>query len=120
MRDLIAPALHELGFTGRGPRMFRHRRGPYEAVLWTRKSMASTRHRVRFWMHLAAVHLPARTEYWTSELPHLVPGDTLGVLTISAGQPAGPRRPGCTARRSCARTPGHRPAAQTQPDESSS
>ena len=91
IRDLIAPALRELGFAGRGPRTFRLRRGEYQAVLWTRKSMASTRRQVRFWVHLSAVHVPTKAAYWTSELPFLVPGhDTSGVLTISAGQPAEP------------------------------
>ena len=48
MRDLIAPALHDLGFTGKGPRRFTYRRSDYEAVFSTQKSRYSTRETVTF------------------------------------------------------------------------
>jgi hypothetical protein len=73
MCEVLAPAFHKLGFKGKGPAIFRCRQEPYEAVVSTRKSGASTRQAVIFWVDLAAVHLPTRSEYWASNLQVLIP-----------------------------------------------
>jgi HEAT repeats len=74
MRDLVAPALHELGFTGKGPRWFAYRSGDYEAAFSTQRSRYSTKEEVEFWVHLTAVHRPTNSVYWTMSLQGLVPG----------------------------------------------
>jgi hypothetical protein len=74
MRDLVAPALHELGFTGKGPRWFIYRSGDYEATFWPQKSRYSTKDEVEFWVHLTAAHRPTHSVYWTMQLQRLVPG----------------------------------------------
>jgi hypothetical protein len=91
MRDLIAPALHDLGFTGKGPRRFTYRRGDYEAVFSTQKSRYSTRESVVFWVHLAAAHLPTNSPYWDGQL-HALIADTerLPHWTVQANSPAEP------------------------------
>ena len=90
MRDLIAPALHEMGFTSKGPRSFAYRYGDYEGVFSTQKSRYSTREAVVFWVHLAAVHLPTKSAYWDMQLHALIPGnERLSSWTVRADSPAG-------------------------------
>jgi HEAT repeats len=74
MRELITPALHELGFTSDGTRWFNYRRGDYSGGLWTRKSRYSTRQEVQFWVNLGAAHDPTASSYWDAQLDHLMPG----------------------------------------------
>lgn len=76
MRSLIAPGLHELGFTGTGSRWLTCRHGDYEALFSTQKSRYSTRHEVQFWVHLTGVHVPTNSVYWTAQLAGLMPGET--------------------------------------------
>jgi hypothetical protein len=89
MRDLVAPALHDLGFTGKGPRWFAYRSGDYEATFSTQKSRYSTKEEVEFWVHLTAVHLPTKSVYWTMQLHALVPG-SFSRWTVRADSPAEP------------------------------
>ncbi len=91
MSALIAPTLHELGFKGKGPRVFWYRRGDYEAVFRNQKSRASTRHQVRFWVYVSAVHRPTKSTYWTALLPSLIPGnESLTSWTVDAAGPLEP------------------------------
>jgi hypothetical protein len=91
MRDLIAPALHELGFTGKGPRWFAYRRGDYEGVFSTGKSRYSTREAVEFSVLLTAVYLPTKSPYWDRQLNGLILGDErLSRWTVRADGPAEP------------------------------
>jgi HEAT repeats/Domain of unknown function (DUF4304) len=89
MRDLVAPALHDLGFTGKGPRWFAYRSGDYEATFSTQKSRYSTKEEVEFWVHLTAVHLPTKSVYWAMQLHTLVPG-SFSRWTVRADSPAEP------------------------------
>jgi hypothetical protein len=89
MRDLVAPALHELGFTGKGPRWFVYRSGDYEATFATQKSRYSTKDEVEFWVHLAAAHRPTHSPYWNVQLRRLVPG-SFSSWTVHADRPVEP------------------------------
>src|SRR5262249_33126349 len=51
MRNLIAPALHDLGFKGSVSRGFFCRNGDYTGSFWTQKSRRSTKAEVMFWAH---------------------------------------------------------------------
>ena len=73
MRDLVAPALRELGFSGSHARYFRARCDDYSGWLWTRKDRGSTRTAVYFWVRLGAGHDPTRTPYWHDDLRRLIP-----------------------------------------------
>jgi hypothetical protein len=75
MRDLIAPALRDLGFTGSWSRSFSYRSGDYEGTFWTQKSRHSTREEVIFWVHLGAWHVPTDSVYWERQLHALIPGN---------------------------------------------
>jgi Domain of unknown function (DUF4304) len=91
MRDLVAPTLHDLGFKGAGPRIFRYRSGDYGAAVTTQKSTASNREQVRFWVHLTAAYLPTNSTYWTTPLHALIPANTsFTSWTIRADAPAEP------------------------------
>src|SRR5215472_2036128 len=91
MRDLVAPAMRELGFTGTGSRGFAYRSGDYEGGFWTQKSRHSTREEVYFWVHLIAVHVPTNSPYWENQLHALIPGDDhLSQWTVRADSPAEP------------------------------
>jgi HEAT repeats len=89
MRDVVAPAVHELGFTGKGPRWFAYRSGDYEATFSTQKSRYSTKDEVVFWVHLTAVHRPTKSVYWTMQLQDLVPG-SFSRWTVRADRPIEP------------------------------
>jgi HEAT repeats len=89
MSDLVAPALHELEFTGKGPRRFAYRSGDYLASFATQRSRYSTRDEVQFWVHLTAVHRPTNSTYWTKQLQGLVPGSFYH-WTVRADRPVEP------------------------------
>jgi HEAT repeats len=88
MRDLVAPALHELGFTGKPPWLV-YRSGDYEAAFSAQKSRYSTKDKAEFWVDLIAVHRPTDSVYWETQLHDLVPGSLPG-WTVRADRPAEP------------------------------
>jgi hypothetical protein len=90
MRDLIAPALRELGFKGTVSRWFWYRRGDYEGTFSTQKSRLSTSQEISFWVHLTAAHVPTDSVYWTTQLHALIPGNRDSSWQVTAGRPAGP------------------------------
>ncbi len=119
MRELVAPALHELGFTGKGPRWFSYRDGDYTGSFGTQKSRYSTREAVQFWVHLGAAHEPTSSLYWNMQLLALLPGDeNRHQWTVRADSPAEPvaadlldafRRYGWPAIQAAVDSPGYPP-----------
>jgi hypothetical protein len=91
MRNLIAPALHDLGFKGSVTRGFSCRNGDYSGSFWTQKSRWSTKAEVMFWVHLSAAHEPTHSPYWNWRLHALIPGnESFSRWTVRAGQPVEP------------------------------
>ncbi len=84
MRDLVTPALRELGFRGSWSRGFWYRDGDYAGNVWTQKSVHSSKDRVNFTVHLSAAHVPTDAVYWTSNLLGLIPGNRDSWWTVSA------------------------------------
>ena len=119
MRELVGPALRELGFTGQGPRWFSYRSGDYTGSFGTQKSRYSTREAVDFWVHLGAAHEPTRSSYWNMELLALLPGDeNRHRWTVRSDSPAEPvaadlldafRRYGWPAIQAAVDSPGYPP-----------
>jgi len=88
MRDLVTPALRELGFRGSWSRALWYQDGDYAGTVWTQKSVHSSKDRVNFTVHLSAAHVPTNAVYWTSNLLGLIPGNEETWWTVSAGGPA--------------------------------
>lgn len=119
MRTLVAPALHELGFTGSGARWLSYRSGDYTGSFGTQKSRYSTREAVEFWVHLGAAHEPTSSLYWNMGLLALLPGDEhRSSWTVRADSPAEPvaadlldafRRYGWPAIQAAVDSPGYPP-----------
>ena len=91
MRDLIAPALRELGFKGSVTRGFFLTSGDYGGGFSTQKSVHSTKDEVLFWVHLTAFHRPTNSVYWDTQLHALIPGnESFMHWTVRADEPAEP------------------------------
>jgi hypothetical protein len=91
MRNLIAPALRDLGFKGSPTRGFSFANGDYVGDFWTQKSRYSTKAEVVFWVHLSAAHQRTNSVYWTTQLHALIPGnDSFGRWTLRADEQVEP------------------------------
>ena len=88
MRDLVTPALRELGFRGSWSRALWYQDGDYAGTVWTQKSVHSSKDWVNFTVHLSAAHVLTNAVYWTSSLLGLIPGNEDSWWTVSAGVPA--------------------------------
>lgn len=119
MRNIIAPALRDLGFKGSVTRGFRCTNGVYTGGFWTQKSRYSTKEKVEFWVHLSAVHEPTGSSYWNMQLHALIPrNESFSHWTVRAGRPVEPvaanllrvfRRYGWTAIQAAIDSPGYPP-----------
>jgi hypothetical protein len=90
MRDIIAPALREMGFKGSAARALEYHDGDYGVLFSTQKSVHNNRNHVSFAVHLTAWHDPSEAVYWSRQLRGLVPGLPEYFWVISDTKPADP------------------------------
>jgi hypothetical protein len=89
LRDLITPALRELGMGGPGGG-YRGASGDYAGFLGFQKSRYNTKDEVEFTINLGAAYTPTGDGYWDDRIGAVMPARRDTWWTLRTGQPIEP------------------------------